>query len=56
MFGLPAAALAMLHCVPKGEQRKQAGSILISAGAVSALTGVSEPIEFTFLFVAPLLF
>ncbi|MGL5205734.1 MAG: PTS transporter subunit EIIC, partial [Metamycoplasmataceae bacterium] len=55
MFGLPAAAAAMVMAAPK-ENRKMAGSIVISAGATAFLTGITEPIEFTFLFLAPWLF
>jgi phosphotransferase system glucose/maltose/N-acetylglucosamine-specific IIC component len=53
MFCLPAAAFAMLQCVPKGDNKKMAGSILISAAIVSFTTGITEPLEFTFLFIAP---
>ncbi|MDR3330462.1 MAG: PTS transporter subunit EIIC [Mycoplasmataceae bacterium] len=56
MFCLPAACFAMLSCVPKGDNRKLAGSMLISSAFVSFLTGITEPIEFTFLFLAPWLF
>ncbi|MGL5308638.1 MAG: PTS transporter subunit EIIC, partial [Metamycoplasmataceae bacterium] len=55
MFGLPAAAAAMVMAAPK-ENRKMAGSIVVSAGATAFLTGITEPIEFTFLFLAPWLF
>jgi glucose-like phosphotransferase system IIB component len=55
MFGLPGAALAMYHTA-KPENRKMVGSILGSAALTSFLTGITEPIEFTFLFVAPILF
>jgi len=55
MFGLPAAALAMLHEAYPG-QRKTVSVILISAGLTSLLTGITEPVEFAFLFVAPVLF
>jgi len=55
MFGLPAAALAMYH-EAKPENRKIAGGILASAALTSFLTGITEPIEFSFLFVAPVLF
>ncbi len=51
IFGLPAAA-AMVMAAPK-ENRKMAGSIVISAGFTAMLTGITEPIEFTFLFLAP---
>lgn len=55
MFGLPAAALAMYH-EAKPEKRVVAGGILASAALTSFLTGITEPIEFSFLFVAPALF
>ncbi len=52
IFGLPGAALAMYRCA-KPENRKIVGGLLISAALTSMLTGITEPIEFTFLFVAP---
>lgn len=55
MFGLPAAALAMYHEADKGKRKIVAG-ILFSAALTSFLTGITEPIEFMFLFVAPVLF
>ncbi|RXZ28756.1 PTS sugar transporter subunit IIABC [Fusobacterium necrophorum] len=55
MFGLPAAALAMYHCADM-ENRTKIKGILISAALTSFLTGITEPIEFTFLFVAPPLY
>ena len=55
MFGLPAAALAMYH-EAKPERKKIVGGILFSAALTSFLTGITEPIEFAFLFVAPVLF
>ncbi|MGN0709082.1 MAG: PTS transporter subunit EIIC, partial [Anaerovoracaceae bacterium] len=55
MGGLPGAALAMYTCA-KPEKRKQAGSLLFSVALTSFLTGITEPIEFTFLFLAPGLF
>ncbi|MEG0855155.1 MAG: glucose PTS transporter subunit IIA [Terrisporobacter sp.] len=55
IFGLPGAALAMYKCA-KPEKRKVAGGLLISAALTSMLTGITEPIEFTFLFVAPILY
>ncbi len=55
MFGLPGAALAMYHCVPKG-RRKLVGGLLLSAALTSFLTGITEPLEFMFLFVAPWLY
>lgn len=55
MFGLPAAAFAMYRQA-KSSQSKIAAGILLSAGLTSFLTGITEPIEFTFLFIAPWLF
>jgi glucose PTS system EIICB or EIICBA component len=55
MFGLPAAAIAMWHCA-KPENRARVGSIMVSAALTSFLTGITEPIEFSFLFVAPILY
>ncbi|WP_420810424.1 glucose-specific PTS transporter subunit IIBC [Halobacillus ihumii] len=55
MFGLPAAALAIYHTA-KPERKKVVGGIMASAALTSFLTGITEPIEFSFLFVAPLLF
>ncbi len=55
IFGLPGAALAMYHTA-KPEKKKAAGGLLLSAALASILTGITEPIEFSFLFVAPLLF
>ncbi|MBM7553836.1 glucose-specific PTS transporter subunit IIBC [Thalassobacillus pellis] len=55
MFGLPAAALAIYHTA-KPERKKAVGGIMASAALTSFLTGITEPIEFSFLFVAPLLF
>ncbi len=55
MGGLPGAALAMYTCA-RPEKRKEAGSLLFSVALTSFLTGVTEPIEFTFLFLAPMLF
>lgn len=55
IFGLPGAALAMYRCA-KPEKRKAAGGLLLSAGLTCMLTGITEPIEFSFLFVAPVLF
>ena len=51
MFGLPAAALAMIHCA-RPNQRKVAIGILSAAGLTAFLTGVTEPLEFAFMFVA----
>lgn len=55
MFGLPAACLAMYRSV-KPERRKAVGGLLVSMALTSFLTGITEPIEFTFMFVAPALF
>lgn len=55
MFGLPAAALAMYH-EARPENKKMAAGILGSAALTSFLTGITEPLEFSFLFVAPVLF
>ena len=55
IFGLPGAALAMYKCA-KPENKKTVGGLLISAALTSMLTGITEPLEFTFLFVAPLLY
>lgn len=55
IFGLPGAALAMYRTA-KPEKRKVAGGLLLSAALTSMLTGITEPIEFSFLFVAPMLF
>ena len=55
IFGLPGAALAMYRTA-KNEKKKQAGGLLFSAALTCMLTGITEPIEFSFLFVAPILF
>lgn len=55
MFGLPAAALAMYHCADV-INRPKIKALLLSAALTSFLTGITEPIEFTFLFVAPALY
>ena len=55
MFGLPAACLAMYHCALP-ERRRVAGGLLGSIALTSILTGVTEPIEFTFMFLAPALY
>ena len=55
IFGLPGAALAMYRAA-KPEKRKVAGGLLISAALTAMLTGITEPLEFTFLFVAPLMY
>ena len=51
MFGLPGAALAMFQCA-KPEKKKAAGGLLLSAALTAFLTGITEPLEFTFIFVA----
>ena len=55
MFGLPGAALAMYQCA-KPEKKKAAGGLLLSAAFACMATGITEPLEFSFLFVAPALF
>ena len=51
MFGLPGAALAMYQCA-KPEKKRAAGGLLLSAALTAFLTGITEPLEFTFIFVA----
>ncbi|WP_077601898.1 glucose-specific PTS transporter subunit IIBC [Oceanobacillus sojae] len=55
MFGLPAAALAMYHTA-RPERKKLVAGLLVSGALTSFLTGITEPLEFSFLFVSPLLF
>ena len=55
IFGLPAAAYAM-YTTARSEKKKVAGGLLLSAALTAMLTGITEPIEFTFLFVAPFLY
>lgn len=55
IFGLPGAAFAMYRCA-KSENRKAVGGLLLSAALTSMLTGITEPLEFTFLFVAPAMY
>ncbi|MDY2588820.1 MAG: glucose PTS transporter subunit IIA [Agathobacter sp.] len=55
IFGLPAAAFAM-YKVASPEKKKQVGGLLLSAALTSMITGITEPLEFTFLFVAPLMY
>lgn len=55
IFGLPGAALAMYRCA-RPEKKKQAGGLLLSAALACMFTGITEPLEFSFLFVAPALF
>ncbi|ONI47931.1 PTS trehalose transporter subunit IIBC [Candidatus Epulonipiscium fishelsonii] len=55
VFGLPAAALGIYHATPK-DKRKAVGPLLIAGALASFTTGITEPIEFSFLFIAPFLF
>ena len=55
MFGVPGAALAMLRCAKK-EKRKAAAGVLISAAVCSFICGITEPFEFSFMFIAPALY
>ncbi len=55
MWGLPAAALAIWRCA-RPERRGRVGAVMLSAAATSFLTGITEPVEFAFLFLAPLLY
>ncbi|MFB7955345.1 PTS transporter subunit EIIC [Streptomyces sp. NPDC056045] len=55
MFALPAAALAIYHCA-KPNRRKAVGGMMLSVALTSFVTGITEPIEYSFLFVAPLLY
>ena len=55
MFGLPGACLAMYHTA-RPERRRVVAGLLVSLGLTSFLTGVTEPVEFTFMFLAPVLF
>ncbi|MFE1837956.1 PTS transporter subunit EIIC [Streptomyces sviceus] len=55
MFALPAAALAMTHCA-KPARRKEVAGLMLSVALTSFVTGITEPIEYSFLFVAPLLY
>ncbi|MET0274092.1 MAG: PTS transporter subunit EIIC, partial [Phenylobacterium sp.] len=55
MFGLPAACLAMYHAA-RPDRRRQVGGMFVSLGLTSFLTGVTEPIEFSFMFLAPALY
>ncbi|WP_073946172.1 PTS transporter subunit EIIC [Streptomyces kebangsaanensis] len=55
MFGLPAACLAIVHCA-RPERRKVVGGMMFSVALTSFVTGVTEPIEFTFMFIAPVLY
>ncbi|KAB1142650.1 PTS lactose transporter subunit IIC [Streptomyces luteolifulvus] len=55
MFALPAAALAITHCA-RPSRRKEIGGLMLSVALTSFVTGITEPIEYSFLFVAPLLY
>ncbi|MDX2594662.1 MULTISPECIES: PTS transporter subunit EIIC [Streptomyces] len=55
MFALPAAALAITHCA-RPERRKAVGGMMLSLALTSFVTGITEPIEFSFMFIAPLLY
>ncbi|CAM5601171.1 PTS transporter subunit EIIC OS=Streptomyces tendae OX=1932 GN=GUR47_07885 PE=4 SV=1 [Streptomyces tendae] len=55
MFALPAAALAITHCA-KPHRRKEVGGLMLSVGLTSFVTGITEPLEYSFLFIAPLLY
>ncbi|MEU8886866.1 PTS transporter subunit EIIC [Streptomyces sp. NPDC048442] len=55
MFALPAAALAITHCA-KPHRRKVVGGLMLSVGLTSFVTGITEPLEYSFLFIAPLLY
>ncbi|MFJ6216448.1 PTS transporter subunit EIIC [Streptomyces sp. NPDC092296] len=55
MFGLPAAALAIAHCA-RPERRAAVGGMMLSLALTSFMTGITEPIEFSFMFIAPVLY
>ncbi|MEV5321123.1 PTS transporter subunit EIIC [Streptomyces sp. NPDC052687] len=55
MFALPAAALAITHCA-RPERRKEVGGLMLSVALTSLVTGITEPIEYSFLFIAPVLY
>ncbi|MEU1038688.1 PTS transporter subunit EIIC [Streptomyces sp. NPDC005551] len=55
MFALPAACLAMTHCA-KPHRRKEIGGLMLSVALTSFVTGITEPIEYSFMFIAPLLY
>ncbi|KOU36639.1 PTS transporter subunit EIIC [Streptomyces sp. WM6378] len=55
MFALPAAALAIAHCA-KPHRRKEVSGMMLSVGLTSLVTGITEPIEYSFVFIAPLLY
>lgn len=56
MFGLPGAALAMFHSIPKGPRRKKFAGLFLGVALTSIITGITEPLEYMFLFVAPALY
>ncbi|MDP0506488.1 MAG: PTS transporter subunit EIIC [Fusobacterium sp. JB019] len=56
MFGLPAAAMAMLSCAKDESSRKRAKGLLIAGALASFATGITEPLEFAFIFISPILF
>ncbi|MEU6666222.1 PTS transporter subunit EIIC [Streptomyces sp. NPDC046727] len=55
MFALPAAALAITHCA-RPERRKEVGGLMLSVALTSFVTGITEPLEYSFLFIAPALY
>ncbi|MFE2580218.1 PTS transporter subunit EIIC [Streptomyces sp. NPDC059378] len=55
MFALPAAALAITHCA-RPDRRKEVGGLMLSVALTSFVTGITEPLEYSFMFVAPLLY
>ncbi|MGW4562340.1 PTS transporter subunit EIIC [Streptomyces sp. NPDC004561] len=55
MFALPAAALAITHCA-RPHRRKEVGGLMLSVALTSFVTGITEPIEYSFMFIAPLLY
>ncbi|MFD3517261.1 PTS transporter subunit EIIC [Streptomyces sp. NPDC058657] len=55
MFALPAAALAITHCA-RPNRRKAVGGLMLSVGLTSFVTGITEPLEYSFLFIAPVLY
>ncbi|MFI0164054.1 PTS transporter subunit EIIC [Streptomyces sp. NPDC017095] len=55
MFALPAAALAITHCA-RPERRKEVGGLMLSVALTSCVTGITEPLEYSFLFIAPALY
>ncbi|RSS43035.1 PTS transporter subunit EIIC [Streptomyces sp. WAC08241] len=55
MFALPAAALAITHCA-RPHRRKEVGGLMLSVALTSFVTGITEPLEYSFLFIAPVLY